>query len=199
MNFRKCWSSKPKEKLKRKTECPGQKRNETDKEQDCQEGSHVDGHFLATWSLLDSPIWVHLTWPPQVGKRSTSWSTSTSASCVERSNVKVGARPTVVRNRVHATACWYAGLLGACRRYNGRRRARAPPMANRHVLVAIGNASRLRSDYHSNQAANVDICPSCESPTCITYGTGLNLKFSDVSAGLEYGSVSEYDTVKPRK
>ena len=37
------------------------------------------------------------------------------------SNVKVGARLTAVRNRVHATACWYAGLLGACRRYNGSR------------------------------------------------------------------------------
>ena len=33
------------------------------------------------------------------------------------SNVIVGARPTAVRNRVHATACRYAGLLGACRRY----------------------------------------------------------------------------------
>ena len=44
--------------------------------------------------------------------------------CVDEtraSNVKVGARPTAVWNRVHATACWYAGLLGACRRYNGSR------------------------------------------------------------------------------
>ena len=35
-------SSKPKEKPKRKTECPSQKLNETDKGQDCQEGCHVE-------------------------------------------------------------------------------------------------------------------------------------------------------------
>ena len=28
---------------------------------------------------------------------------------------------------------------------------------HRHVLVTIGHVSRLRSDYHSNQAANVDL------------------------------------------
>ena len=124
MNFRKCWSSKPKEKLKRKTECAGQKLNETDKEQDCQdcqEGSHVETslpHGLC--STLRSEYTWHgghkLEREARRGRRLFRWDVQTRAS-----NVKVGARPTAVRNRVHATACWYAGLLGACRRYNGSR------------------------------------------------------------------------------
>ena len=78
------------------------------------------GDFLATWSFLDSLIWVHLTWRPQVGKeRHVAIDVCFAIDETRASNVRVGAQPTAVRNRVHATACWYAGLLGACRRYNG--------------------------------------------------------------------------------
>ena len=50
------------------------------------------------------------------------------------------------------------------RTYNddNRERERGPIVSvggwpHRHVLVAIGHVSRLRSNYHSNQAANVDL------------------------------------------
>ena len=70
------------------------------------------------------------------------------------SNVKVGARPTVVRNRVHATACWYAGLLGACRRYNGSPSTCAilkrPRWSSKNQTRSRPQSGRHRRSMHTN-------------------------------------------------
>ena len=117
-------SSKSKEKLKRKTECPDQKLNWQGTRLSCQEGSHVETslpHGLCS-TLRSEYTWHGGHKLEREARRDRRLFDETRAS-----NVKVGARPTAVRNRVHATACWYAGLLGACRRYNGSPAYRPSP------------------------------------------------------------------------
>ena len=110
MNFRKYFL-----KIERETEkkdwMPGPKTKLTRNKTVMSRGQ-PRGDFLATWSLLDSPIWVHLTWRPQVGKRGTSWSTSVRwDSCVERESWSAADRCPEQSTCDGLLVCWVARCL----------------------------------------------------------------------------------------
>ena len=114
----KSWSSKPKEKLKRKTERPGQNLNETDKEQDCQEGSHVElpCHMVFAMVHHSSTLWSEYTWHgghklEREARRGRRRRLLRRDSCVERESWSAADRCPEQSTCDGLLVCWVAKCL----------------------------------------------------------------------------------------